>query len=160
MHSIPRRLTRSHTHTLRFREHSLGLNCGRWDYIFSFVKRHKAHAGFLTPDRAHLTMTAPFMQAYVRLLIRTCHSRGTFAMGGMAAQIPIRGGGAEADKALAAVRADKLREVQAGHDGEYVKWMNERMRCALNHDSLYRTEDGSIRTRHTGQQPRALLHTH
>lgn len=69
------------------REHSLGLNCGRWDYVFSFIKLLKAHPEFVTPDRQHLTMTSPFMQTYVQLLIRTCHSRGTFAMGGMAAQV-------------------------------------------------------------------------
>jgi len=102
------------------REHSLGLNCGRWDYIFSYVKNLKAHPEFVTPDRQHLTMSSPFMQAYVSKLIRVCHSRGTFAMGGMAAQIPLRGGGPEAAKALESVRADKLREVQAGHDGTWI----------------------------------------
>lgn len=102
------------------KDHSLGLNCGRWDYIFSAIKRLKAHPEFVTPDRQHLTMSSPFMQAYVKLLIRTCHARGTFAMGGMAAQIPLRGGGPEAEAALASVREDKLREVMAGHDGTWV----------------------------------------
>ncbi|TFJ83325.1 hypothetical protein NSK_005389 [Nannochloropsis salina CCMP1776] len=102
------------------REHSLGLNCGRWDYAFSFIKRLKASPHYITPDRKYLTMTSPFMQAYVTTLIHICHKRGTFAMGGMAAQIPIRGGGNEAEAALESVRADKLREVLAGHDGTWV----------------------------------------
>jgi malate synthase len=100
------------------REHSLGLNCGRWDYIFSYIKNLKAHPEFVTPDRQHLTMTCPFMAAYVSSLIRICHSRGTFAMGGMAAQIPVKG--PDAAKALEAVKRDKEREVQAGHDGTWV----------------------------------------
>src|SRR5207245_6517283 len=73
------------------RQHSAGLNCGRWDYIFSFIKKFRNRPDFLLPDRAQVTMERPFLQAYVDLLIRTCHRRGIHAMGGMAAQIPIRG---------------------------------------------------------------------
>jgi malate synthase len=102
------------------REHSSGLNCGRWDYIFSFIKKLRNHPDKVLPGRADVTMTSPFMDAYVRLLIKTCHKRGVHAMGGMAAQIPIKGDAAANDAALAKVKADKLREVQAGHDGTWV----------------------------------------
>ncbi|KAI8610959.1 malate synthase [Chytriomyces sp. MP71] len=102
------------------REHSSGLNCGRWDYIFSFIKRLRNHHQFVLPERAEVTMTTPFMDAYVRLLIKTCHKRGVHAMGGMAAHIPIKGNAKANDAAMAKVRTDKLREVQAGHDGTWV----------------------------------------
>ncbi|ORY42782.1 malate synthase [Rhizoclosmatium globosum] len=102
------------------REHSSGLNCGRWDYIFSFIKRFRNNAKFVLPERGDVTMTSPFMDAYVRLLIKTCHKRGVHAMGGMAAQIPIKGNAKANETAMAKVRADKLREVQAGHDGTWV----------------------------------------
>ncbi|KAL8326200.1 hypothetical protein RB597_009155 [Gaeumannomyces tritici] len=102
------------------REHSSGLNCGRWDYIFSTIKKLRNHADCVLPDRASVTMTVPFMDAYVRLLIKTCHKRGVHAMGGMAAQIPIKDDKAANDKAMEGVRADKLREVRAGHDGTWV----------------------------------------
>ncbi|HEY0370566.1 MAG TPA: malate synthase A [Thermoanaerobaculia bacterium] len=102
------------------RDHSAGLNCGRWDYIFSFIKKFRARRDFLTPDRGSITMDKAFLAAYVDLLIRTCHQRGIHAMGGMAAQIPIKGDDAANDAAFAKVRADKLREVQAGHDGTWV----------------------------------------
>jgi malate synthase len=102
------------------REHSAGLNCGRWDYIFSFIKKFRAHAGFLTPDRASITMDKAFLAAYVDLLIQTCHRRGIHAMGGMAAQIPIKDDPAANDAATKKVEADKLREVRAGHDGTWV----------------------------------------
>lgn len=102
------------------REHISGLNCGRWDYIFSFIKAFNNRPEFVLPDRAQVTMTQPFLDAYVRLLIRTCHRRGAHAMGGMAAQIPIKND-AEANRlALDKVREDKLREVCAGHDGTWV----------------------------------------
>lgn len=102
------------------RDHSAGLNCGRWDYIFSFIKRLVKNEGFLVPDRAQVTMGAPFMKAYSELVIQTCHKREAFAMGGMAAQIPIRND-EEANKiALEKVRADKEREAKAGHDGTWV----------------------------------------
>lgn len=102
------------------REHSSGLNCGRWDYIFSFIKRQRYNKSAVLPDRAMVTMTAPFMQAYVNLLIQTCHKRGAAAIGGMAAQIPIKDDQKANDAAMEKVRADKLREVLAGHDGTWV----------------------------------------
>ncbi|KAI9333204.1 malate synthase [Zopfochytrium polystomum] len=102
------------------RDHSSGLNCGRWDYIFSYIKRLRNHPQFVLPDRADVGMTSPFMDAYVRLLIKTCHLRGVHAMGGMAAQIPIKDDKVANDAAMAKVRADKLREVTAGHDGTWV----------------------------------------
>ncbi|HEX6096620.1 MAG TPA: malate synthase A [Thermoanaerobaculia bacterium] len=102
------------------REHSAGLNCGRWDYIFSFIKKFRARHDFLTPDRGSITMDKAFLAAYVDLLIQTCHRRGIHAMGGMAAQIPIKGDDAANEAAFAKVRADKLREVKAGHDGTWV----------------------------------------
>jgi malate synthase len=102
------------------REHSAGLNCGRWDYIFSCIKKLKSKPDFILADRGLVTMTSPFMRAYSLLLIRTCHRRGAFAMGGMAAQIPIKNDPAANDAAMAKVRADKEREVADGHDGTWV----------------------------------------
>ncbi len=102
------------------REHSAGLNCGRWDYIFSFIKKFRARHDFLTPDRALITMDKAFLASYVDLLIQTCHRRGIHAMGGMAAQIPIKGDETANEAAMAKVRADKVREVRAGHDGTWV----------------------------------------
>jgi malate synthase len=102
------------------REHSAGLNCGRWDYIFSYVKVLRAHSKYILPDRSQVLMTSPFMDAYVKLLIRTCHRRKTFAMGGMAAQIPIKNDEKKNTMALESVKKDKLREVLAGHDGTWV----------------------------------------
>ena len=102
------------------RRHSAGLNCGRWDYIFSFIKTLRTHPGAVVPDRALITMAAPCMRAYSLLLIKTCHARGAHAMGGMAAQIPIKADPAANGAALAKVRADKEREVGDGHDGTWV----------------------------------------
>jgi malate synthase len=102
------------------REHSSGLNCGRWDYIFSFIKKLRQYPEYILPDRADVTMTVPFMSAYVNLLIKTCHKRGVHAMGGMAAQIPIKNDLEANEIAMKKVRADKLREVTAGHDGTWV----------------------------------------
>ena len=102
------------------REHISGLNCGRWDYIFSFIKAFNNRPQFVLPDRAQVTMTQPFLDAYVRLLIQTCHRRGAHAMGGMAAQIPIKSDAQANRVALDKVREDKLREVRAGHDGTWV----------------------------------------
>ena len=101
------------------REHSAGLNCGRWDYIFSFIKKFRNRPDFLLPDRAVITMDRHFLQSYVDLLIQTCHKRGAHAMGGMAAQIPVRDPQAN-EVAMARVRADKLREARAGHDGTWI----------------------------------------
>jgi len=102
------------------RDRIAGLNCGRWDYIFSYIKTFRAHRDRVLPERAQVTMTQPFLTAYSELLIRTCHRRGAHAMGGMAAQIPISGDAAANDAAMERVRADKLREVRAGHDGTWV----------------------------------------
>ena len=102
------------------RDHSAGLNCGRWDYIFSFIKKFSHASDRILPDRAQVTMTRHFLKSYVDLLIQTCHRRGIHAMGGMAAQIPIKNDAEANNIALEKVRADKLREVQAGHDGTWV----------------------------------------
>ena len=102
------------------REHSSGLNCGRWDYIFSFIKKRAEDPSAVLPDRSQITMDKGFLAAYVKLLIKTCHRRGVHAMGGMAAQIPIKEDPAANEAALEKVRADKLREVRAGHDGTWV----------------------------------------
>lgn len=126
------------------KDHSLGLNCGRWDYLFSFIKKFKDHSDKLAPDRSHLTMTTPLMDAYVKRLIFVCHRRGTFAMGGMSASIPIKNDPRANEIAMNKVKegthfivkrdsyrycwvshpvvcnADKLREVTAGHDGTWV----------------------------------------
>jgi malate synthase len=102
------------------REHSAGLNCGRWDYIFSFIKKFHNHGDFVLPERGEVTMNQPFLRSYVELLIHTCHRRGIHAMGGMAAQIPIKSDVQANHEALQRVREDKLREVHAGHDGTWV----------------------------------------
>lgn len=102
------------------RAHSAGLNCGRWDYIFSFIKTLRAHPEFLLPDRSAVGMTAPFLRAYTSLTIQTCHRRGVHAMGGMAAQIPIKRDPEANAAAMAKVTADKQREVRDGHDGTWV----------------------------------------
>ena len=102
------------------REHAAGLNCGRWDYIFSFIKKFRNRPDFMLPDRGSVTMERHFLKSYVDLLIKTCHRRGAHAMGGMAAQIPIRNDPEANDAAMTRVRADKLREAQAGHDGTWI----------------------------------------
>lgn len=105
-------------HALRAR--IVGLNCGRWDYIFSYIKTFRAHHDKVLPERSQVSMTQSFLKAYSELLIRTCHRRGAHAMGGMAAQIPISGDPEANEAAMSRVRADKLREVTAGHDGTWV----------------------------------------
>ena len=102
------------------RDHSGGLNAGRWDYIFSVIKKFNHRADFLLPDRVQVTMTVPFMRAYTELLVRTCHKRGAFALGGMAAFIPTRKDPAVNEVALAKVREDKVREATDGFDGTWV----------------------------------------
>ena len=102
------------------KEHSAGLNIGRWDYIFSCIKKFRSQRGFCLADRAQVTMTAPFMRAYALLLVKTCHRRGAPAMGGMAAQIPIKNDPAANAAAMEKVRQDKLREVTDGCDGTWV----------------------------------------
>ncbi len=102
------------------RDYIVGLNCGRWDYIFSFIKTLRAKPEYILPDRAQVVMSKAFLKAYAELLIKTCHRRGAFAMGGMSAFIPNRRDREANEKALAAVREDKLREVSYGHDGTWV----------------------------------------
>jgi len=102
------------------KEHSAGLNCGRWDYIFSFIKRFKNNKDFVLPDRSEVTMDRHFLKSYVELLINTCHKRGAHAMGGMAAQIPIKNDEQANMKALTKVETDKKREANAGHDGTWI----------------------------------------
>lgn len=105
-------------HALRTRV--VGLNCGRWDYIFSYIKTFRTDRTRVLPERGQVGMTAPFLRSYSQRLIQTCHRRGALAMGGMAAQIPIKGDAAANQAALDKVRADKLREVRDGHDGTWV----------------------------------------
>jgi malate synthase len=102
------------------RDHSAGLNCGRWDYIFSFIKKFREHEWSVLPDRAQVTMTAHFLRSYSQLLIKTCHRREVHAMGGMAAQIPIKNDAVANEAAMDRVRADKKREAGDGHDGTWV----------------------------------------
>ncbi len=102
------------------RDHSAGLSCGSWDYIFSFIKKFRNHPQYLVPQRGDVTMDQPFLRSYAELLIHTCHKREIHAMGGMAAQTPIRIDLQENQTAMERVREDKLREVQAGHDGAWV----------------------------------------
>ncbi len=102
------------------REHSAGLNCGRWDYIFSFIKKFKSHEAFVLPDRGAVGMDQPFLNAYSRLLVQTCHHRGVHAIGGMAAQIPVKDDEAKNAAALARVARDKRREALNGHDGTWI----------------------------------------
>ena len=102
------------------RERAAGLNCGRWDYIFSFIKYRSSDPAAVLPDRSQVTMEQPCMRAYTQLAVKTCHRRGAHAIGGMAAQIPIKNDAAANERALAKVRADKLREVRDGHDGTWV----------------------------------------
>ncbi|UOE93019.1 malate synthase A [Alkalihalobacillus sp. LMS39] len=102
------------------KEHSAGLNCGRWDYIFSYLKRFRNHPDVILPDRSQVTMTVPFMKAYSTLAIKTCHRRNAPAIGGMAAQIPVKNDEKANEEAFAKVRADKEREATNGHDGTWV----------------------------------------
>ncbi len=102
------------------KEHIAGLNCGRWDYIFSYIKKFKKHPNFIVPDRAQVTMTSPFMKAYSQAVIQRCHKRNIHAIGGMAAQIPIKNDEEANRIAFDKVKNDKLREVQNGHDGTWV----------------------------------------
>ncbi|WP_343486578.1 malate synthase A [Allomuricauda sp. d1] len=102
------------------KDHIVGLNCGRWDYIFSYIKKFRNHNDFIVPNRDQVTMTTPFMSAYSNLVIQRCHKRGIHAIGGMAAQIPIRNDARANTEALEKVRKDKEREVKNGHDGTWV----------------------------------------
>ncbi len=102
------------------KDHIVGLNCGRWDYIFSYIKKFRNHKNFVVPNRDQVTMTTPFMDAYSKLVIQRCHKRGILAIGGMAAQIPIKNNEKANTAALEKVRLDKEREVKNGHDGTWV----------------------------------------
>lgn len=102
------------------KDHIVGLNCGRWDYIFSYIKKFRNHPNFVVPNRDQVTMTTPFMDAYSKLVIQRCHKRGILAIGGMAAQIPIKNDEYANIAALEKVRKDKEREVKNGHDGTWV----------------------------------------
>lgn len=102
------------------KKHIVGLNCGRWDYIFSYIKKFRNHPNFLVPNRDQVTMTSPFMDAYSKLVIQRCHKRGIHAIGGMAAQIPIKNNISANEIAMEKVRLDKEREVKNGHDGTWV----------------------------------------
>ena len=102
------------------KDHIVGLNCGRWDYIFSYIKKFRNHPNFVVPNRDQVTMTTPFMDAYSKLVIQRCHKRGILAIGGMAAQIPIKNNSKANTVALEKVRKDKEREVKNGHDGTWV----------------------------------------
>jgi malate synthase len=102
------------------KDHIVGLNCGRWDYIFSYIKKFRNHPNFVVPNRDQVTMTSPFMDAYSKLVIQRCHKRGILAIGGMAAQIPIKNNQKANAAALEKVRKDKEREVKNGHDGTWV----------------------------------------
>lgn len=102
------------------KDHMAGLNCGRWDYIFSYIKKFRNHPDFVVPNRDQVTMTTPFMAAYSKLVIQRCHKRGVHAMGGMAAQIPIKNNPEANEAALEKVRIDKEREARNGHDGTWV----------------------------------------
>ena len=102
------------------KDHIVGLNCGRWDYIFSYIKKFRNHPNFVVPNRDQVTMTSPFMDAYSKLVIQRCHKRGILAIGGMAAQIPIKNDENANAAALEKVRKDKEREVKNGHDGTWV----------------------------------------
>lgn len=109
-----------HEFLYELKEHSCGLNCGRWDYIFSYIKKFRNLPGFVLPERGQVTMGVPFMDAYSRLVIQTCHKRNVHAMGGMAAFIPIKNNEAANNAAIEKVKQDKLREVKNGHDGTWV----------------------------------------
>lgn len=102
------------------KERIVGLNCGRWDYIFSCIKRRRADKGFISPDRSQMTMDKGFLRAYSQLLIQTCHRRGAFAMGGMSAFIPVKGDAVKNASVMARVSIDKEREAHDGHDGTWV----------------------------------------
>ena len=102
------------------KDHSAGLNCGRWDYIFSFIKKFKNNSNYIIPDRSEVTMKRHFLSSYVKQLVYVCHKRGAHAMGGMAAQIPIKNDSDSNERAMSLVKKDKEREANAGHDGTWI----------------------------------------
>jgi malate synthase len=129
------------------RDHSAGLNCGRWDYIFSCIKKFRAKKDFILADRALVTMTTHFMRSYSLLCIKTCHRRNTFAMGGMAAQIPVKNDPAANEEAFAKVRADKEREAGDGHDGTWVAHPGMVELATVAFDALMKTPNQIDRKR-------------
>ena len=124
------------------REHSAGLNAGRWDYIFSCIKKLRSHRDFCLADRALVTMTTHFLKSYAELLIKTCHRRNTHAMGGMAAQIPVKNDEQANAEAFAKVKVDKEREATYGHDGTWVA-----------HPGARRRREGGVRPADARAQP-------
>ena len=144
------------------REHSTGLNAGRWDYIFSLIKKFRQREEFLLPDRVQVTMRVPFMRAYTELLVRTCHRRGAHAMGGMAAFIPSRKDVAVNEKALAKVREDKVREATDGFDGTWVAHPDLVPTAMAEFDRILGARPNQLDTLRADVQvePRALLDIH
>jgi len=142
------------------REHSAGMNCGRWDYIFSAIKKLAAHKQFVLPDRPEVTMTTPFMANYVKLLIQTCHKRGVHAMGGMSAFIPVKGDAAANKAAMDKVKADKLREVKAGHDGTWVAHPDlVKLATDIFNEFMPTAHQIDIKREHVNVAPKDLLPT-
>lgn len=142
-----------HEFIYELREHMAGLNCGRWDYIFSYIKKLRNNAGFILPDRGQVTMAVPFMESYSKLVIQTCHKRKVHAMGGMSAFIPIKNDEAANNAVLEKIKQDKIREVTNGHDGTWVAHpglvkiamdiFNEHMPTANNYA---KTREGEVYT--------------
>jgi malate synthase len=141
------------------RDHSYGLNAGRWDYIFSTIKTFRDRPEFVLPDRSDVTMRVPFMSAYTQLLVETCHRRGTFAMGGMAALIPSREDPQATERAVAAVRSDKEREAQMGFDGTWIAHPDVLQAAQGPFDAVLRSDPNQIATEApaAGIDARALL---
>ena len=127
------------------REHSAGLNCGRWDYIFDAIKKFRNREDFVLADRGLVTMTVPFMRSYSLNTIKTCHQRNAHAMGGMAAQIPVKNDPVANDAAMEKVRQDKQREATDGHDGTWVA-----------HPALVADRARRVQPRHAGAEPDRL----
>jgi len=141
------------------RDHSYGLNAGRWDYIFSTIKTFRDRPEFVLPDRGAVTMRVPFMAAYSRLLVQTAHRRGTFAMGGMAALIPSREDPQATERAIAAVRSDKEREAQMGFDGTWIAHPDVLQAALSPFDAVLATAPNQIGREAAGEHidARALL---
>ena len=136
------------------RDHIAGLNCGRWDYIFSFIKRFRSRPDMVLPDRAQVTMTTHFMHSYSLLAIQTCHRRGAAAIGGMAAQIPIRDDPAANERAMEKVIADKQREANDGHDGTWVAHPGLVKLAREQFDAVMKTPNQIHRQRTSRSRPR------
>ncbi|TQR20506.1 malate synthase A [Psychrobacillus vulpis] len=147
------------------RDHSAGLNCGRWDYIFSYIKRLRNQAEVILPDRSQVTMTSPFMRAYTQLCIQTCHRRNAPAIGGMAAQIPIKGDDIANEAAFSKVREDKRREAKDGHDGTWVAhpdlvrvaWEEFEEHMSTPNQIHRKREDVQVEAKHLLEVPRGTI---